>query len=150
MSATSHIETTRGPASRCDPCHEEHGVGAPHRVLRPPVEGSSTPAPSWLFEESRTRCRTARRAGHGTDRVPTPTVRSRRESTEPGEGPPEDPGTGLGAGVSRAVHEVRHRLHLPESAEEGPAQADPPVVLPDGGGEGQPRLRRGGRRYPRQ
>ena len=52
--------------------------------------------------------------------------------------------------VSRAVHEVRHRLHLPEGAEEGPAQADPPLVLPDGGGEGQPRLRRRGRRDPRQ
>src|SRR4029453_8670031 len=81
---------------------------------------------------------------------PTPTMRSRRESTEPGEGPPEDPGTRLGTPVSRAVHEVRDRLHVPEGAEEGPAQADPSLVLPDGGGEGQPRLRRRGRRYPRQ
>ena len=46
--------------------------------------------------------------------------------------------------------EVRHRLHVREGAEEGPAQAGPAVLLPDGGGEGQPRLRRHGRRDPRQ
>src|SRR3954451_5479682 len=62
--------------------------------------------------------------------APTTTVRRRRESAESGQGPPEDPGTGLGAAVPRAVHEVRHRLHLPEGAEEGPAQADPAVLLP--------------------
>src|SRR3954465_6428556 len=57
-------------------------------------------------------------------------TRRRDEPSEFGEGSPEDPGTFLGAAVPRAVHEVRHRLHLPEGGQEGPAEAGPPVLLP--------------------
>ena len=73
-----------------------------------------------------------------------------RESGEHHEGPQQDPGALLGSHVRLAGGEVRHRLHVREGAEEGPAQAGPAVLLPDGGGEGQPRLRRDGRRDPRQ
>src|SRR3954454_21987516 len=66
------------------------------------------------------------------------------------EGPPEDPGAVLGADVRRAGRQVPDRLHVREGAQEGSAQAGPALLLPDGGGEGQPRVRRDGRRDPRQ
>ena len=72
------------------------------------------------------------------------------ESPECGKGPPEDPGTGLGTAVPRAGFAVRHGLHVPQGSEEGPAQAGPAVLLPDGGREGPPGLRGPGRRDPRQ
>ena len=76
--------------------------------------------------------------------------RSADESPKRGQGSPEDPGAGLGAAVPRAGLPVRNRLHVPEGAEEGPAQAGPAVLLPDAGGEGPPGLRRLRRRDPRQ
>ena len=56
----------------------------------------------------------------------------------------------MGSDLRGAGRQVPHRLHVREGAEEGPAQAGPALLLPDGGGEGQPRLRRDGRRDPRQ
>src|SRR3954468_1880667 len=113
----SHIETSGAVAERCDPRHEATTV--PATGVAPDPVG---------VDDARVR--------RGS-RPPT-TVRSPRESAESGEGSPEDPGTRLGAAVPRALHEVQDRLHLPEGREEGPAQAGPPVLLPDGGGEGQP------------
>ena len=52
--------------------------------------------------------------------------------------------------VRGAGRQVPDRLHVREGTQEGPAQAGPALLLPDGGGEGQPRLRRDGRRDPRQ
>src|SRR5215813_10515838 len=72
------------------------------------------------------------------------------ESPECGEGPPEDSRVVLGTGVPRAGLSVRNRLHVPQSAEEGPAEAGSAVVLPDAGGEGPPGVRRLRRRDPRQ
>src|SRR3954467_13493975 len=77
-------------------------------------------------------------------------ARSEHESPECGQSTPEDPGAVLGAALPRAGFPVRHRLHVPEGAEEGPPQAGPAVVLPDAGGEGPPGVRRLGRRDPRQ
>ena len=72
------------------------------------------------------------------------------EPPERGQGPPEDPGALLGTPVPHAGRPLRNRLHVPQGAEEGPAQAGAPLVLPDAGGEGPPGLRRAGRRDPRQ
>src|SRR5215469_13440290 len=76
--------------------------------------------------------------------------RGDNESPERSQGSPEDPGTRLGTAVPRARLAVRHRLHLREGPEEGPAEAGPPFLLPDAGREGQPRVRRAGWRHPRQ
>src|ERR1022692_4026781 len=72
------------------------------------------------------------------------------ESPERGQGTPEDPGAVLGTALPRAGGAVRHRLHLREVAEEGPAQAGPAVLLPHAGGEGPPGLRSLDRRDPRE
>src|SRR5580693_6089872 len=72
------------------------------------------------------------------------------EPPERGQGPPEDPGALLGTAVPHAGKPLRNGLHVPEGAEEGPAQAGPAVLLPDAGGEGPPGLRRAGRRDSRQ
>src|ERR1700721_3927386 len=77
----------------------------------------------------------------------------REDADEPpkrGEGPPEDPGPVRGTPVPPAGLAVRNGLHVPEGAEEGPAQAGAPLLLPDAGGEGPPGLRRAGRRDPGQ
>ena len=79
-----------------------------------------------------------------------PAKESSREQSQHHEGPPQDPGALLGADVRGAGRQVPDRLHVREGPEEGPAQAGPALLLPDGGGEGQPRLRRDGRRHPRQ
>src|SRR5450432_3086482 len=72
------------------------------------------------------------------------------ESPERGQGTPEDPGAVLGTALPRAGVAVRHRLHVPEGPEEGPAQAGPAVLLPDAGREGPPGLRSLRRRDPRE
>src|ERR1700761_646654 len=72
------------------------------------------------------------------------------ESPEREQGPSEDPGAVLGTAVSRAGVAVRHGLYVQEIPEEGPAEAGPPLLLPDAGRKGPPRLRCPGRRYPRQ
>ena len=120
----------------------------PRGDVRASLTASSTGRPS--------QCETARRAADGLawlDR--TTDAQSDKqgvadESPKRGQGSREDPGAGLGAALPRAGLPVRDRLHVPEGQEEGPAQAGPPVVLPDAGGEGPPGLRRLRRRDPRQ
>ena len=72
------------------------------------------------------------------------------EQSQHHEGSQQDPGAVLGPDLRGAGRQVPDRLHVREGSEEGSAQAGPALVLPDGGGEGQPRLRRDGRRHPRQ
>src|SRR6266550_3213989 len=96
------------------------------------------------IEPARTR---GTAAGVGSSHRPR---RSAHEPSECGESPPEDPGVVLGSGLPRARVALRNRLHVPEGEEEGPAQAGSALLFPDAGGEGPPRVRRGGRCDPRQ
>ena len=87
------------------------------------------------------------RRGHGTREKQT---RSEGEQSKHHQGSRQNPGAVLGAVIRQPGREVRDRLHVREGPEEGPAQAGPAVLLPHGGGEGQPRLRRDGRGDSRQ
>src|SRR5580704_12358180 len=119
------------------------GIGLPHsRALRHGLGLARIPAS--IADGSppqTTRGRTLRRA-EGLEVAD--------ESPKRGQGTPEDPGAGLGTDVPRAGVPVRNGLHVPEGPEEGPAEAGAPVLLPDAGREGPPRVRRPGRRHPRQ
>ena len=108
-----------------------------------------------VMQHTRTFGAEASRPGPRPPRGMNPDPGTRRErgddeSPKCGQGSPEDPGTCLGASVPRACVAVRDGLHVPQGTEEGPAEAGPPVLLPDAGREGQPRVRRAGRRHPRQ
>ena len=108
--------------------------------------GAANPSPP---PPARIKAERSRRSQSGVGKSHRPR-RSADEPSECGESPPEDPGAVLGTGVPRARGALRNRLHVPEGEEEGPAQAGPAFLLPDAGGERPPRVRRGGRRDPRQ
>src|SRR4051794_23178606 len=71
--------------------------------------------------------RAPRRGDHACSGDPAP---------EPDEDPRQDPGAVLGSDVRIAGQQVSDRLHVREGAQEGSDEAGPPLLLPDGGGEG--------------
>src|SRR5262249_7792733 len=129
----SHVESRKGTSASCDSSQETFRAAALARSLA--VMG-------WRRKGRRRLAAPRSRLAEGQGVT--------HESPERRKGTPEDPGAGLGTDVSRAGRPVRNRLHVPEGAEEGPAQAGAALVLPDAGGEGPPRLRRPGRRHPRE
>src|SRR5258705_5885780 len=75
---------------------------------------------------------------------------SRNKTAKPDQDPRQDPGAVVGSDLCDTGRQIPDRLHVREGTEEGPHEAGPPVVLPDGGGEGSARLRSDGRSYPRE
>ena len=157
------------PARRGEPADVRGRPGAPHRDqdggLRRTADARDRAPVTWpspnvaagrglSHVESRIRaepmCDATHRDFRPCSKAGPREERGDDESPKRGEGPPEDPGAGLGAAVPRAGVAVRNGLHVPEGAEEGPAEAGPAVLLPDAGREGPPGLRRRRRRHPRQ